>query len=71
MAHEVIPTETNWRGFTLTRGLLKRGFIPLFNPWTGAITLYRTTSGARMSDRELADVWLERTAIGEYLKGLA
>lgn len=65
------PTDISWRGFAITRGLLKRGFIPLFNPWTGAITLYRITGGARMTERELADVWLERVAIGEYLKGIA
>lgn len=63
-------TETNWRGFTLTRDLLKRGFLPLLNPQNGTITLYRTTGGARLTDRELADVWLERAAIGEYLRGL-
>lgn len=63
--------ETNWRGFALNDDLLRRGFIPLFNPWSGAIQLYRTTGGAHLSDRELADVWLERVAIGEYLKGVA
>lgn len=63
-----VPTDTSWRGFNLSRSLLKRGFIPLFNLWSGAITLYRTTAGAQLSDRELADVWLDRSAIGEYLR---
>lgn len=66
-----MSTVTAWRGFTLTRTLLKRGFIPLFNPWLDAIQLYRTTGGAQLSDQELADVWLERAAISAYLKGIA
>ena len=64
-------TKTNWRGVALNEELLTRGFLPLLNPWTGAVTLYRCTRGARLTDLELANLSLERAAIEEYLRGLA
>lgn len=63
-------THTNWRGMALNDALLKRSYLPLFNPWANTIALYHFRDAKQMSARELEEVWKERGAIGDYLRRL-